>query len=199
MLTKLNNKTLFLVSIIEGGVLMAYEIMSSKLYAPLIGSSIYVWTSILSITLLGLALGYQKGDKIQEKFLVKELIKSLLISGIYISIIVHLLTYLIMPIIDADIRIISLITGGLLLFIPMYYLGHVSPILVRLLNNNSSDQQVGFSSGVIYFLGTLSGIIFAMMAVFVFMEMFGVTMVVFTLGIVLILLALTIKFKTNKS
>ena len=61
----LSNRTAILltVSFIEGGALMAYEIISSRIYTPHFGGTVYVWTSILTITLLGLALGYRHGDK----------------------------------------------------------------------------------------------------------------------------------------
>lgn len=177
---------------------MAYEVMSSKLYAPIIGSSIYVWTSILSITLLGLALGYKKGDKVEEQNLVKTLIKSLVISGLYICLMSYAFKFILMPFIGVDIRIISLIAGIILLFIPMYFMGHVSPILVRLLSSNKENNEVGFSSGIIYFLGTLSGIIFAMLSVFLMMEIIGVSLLIFILGTLLVLSTIAVKLKSNQ-
>ena len=49
---------LFLVLVIEGGALMAVELMGAKLVAPFYGGSLYVWTAVLTITVLGLTLGY---------------------------------------------------------------------------------------------------------------------------------------------
>ena len=44
---------LFLVLLIEGGALMAVELMGSKLAAPFYGSSLYVWTAVLTIMFWG--------------------------------------------------------------------------------------------------------------------------------------------------
>jgi hypothetical protein len=58
---------LFLVLVIEGGALMAVELMGAKLVAPFYGSSLYVWTAVLTITVLGLTLGYYAGGRLSKK------------------------------------------------------------------------------------------------------------------------------------
>ena len=59
--------TILIISFIEGATVMAIEIGSSKLLSPVFGSSLYVWSSVLAITLLGLACGYFIGGKLSEK------------------------------------------------------------------------------------------------------------------------------------
>src|SRR3954465_12576922 len=44
-----------------GAVLMALEILSSRLLAPHYGNSVYVWGSIISVFLAALSLGYLWG------------------------------------------------------------------------------------------------------------------------------------------
>lgn len=63
---------LFFVLIIEGSSLMAVELLGAKLLAPFYGSSLYVWTAILSITLLGLTLGYHFGGRLSAKHATEE-------------------------------------------------------------------------------------------------------------------------------
>jgi len=52
---------LFLVLLIEGSSLMAVEIMGAKLLAPFYSSSLYVWTAVLCIIGLLLAVTFMKG------------------------------------------------------------------------------------------------------------------------------------------
>lgn len=52
---------LFLVLIIEGSSLMTVELLGAKLLTPFFGSSLYVWTAVLSITVPSLTLGYYSG------------------------------------------------------------------------------------------------------------------------------------------
>ncbi|HEX2252346.1 MAG TPA: fused MFS/spermidine synthase [Thermoanaerobaculia bacterium] len=46
-----------------GAVLMALEILSSRILAPHFGSSVYVWGSVISVFLAALALGYWWGGR----------------------------------------------------------------------------------------------------------------------------------------
>lgn len=51
-----------------GGVLMALEILSSRLLSPYFGNSVYVWGSIISVFLAALALGYSLGGHLADRF-----------------------------------------------------------------------------------------------------------------------------------
>ena len=46
---------------------MAAEIAGAKLLAPFFGSSLYVWSSVMAITLGGLASGYFFGGQLSKK------------------------------------------------------------------------------------------------------------------------------------
>jgi len=50
-----------------GGVLMALEILSSRVLAPHYGNSVYVWGSIISVFLAALSLGYLWGGRLADR------------------------------------------------------------------------------------------------------------------------------------
>lgn len=50
-----------------GGVLMALEILSSRVLAPHFGNSVYVWGSIISVFLAALSLGYLLGGRLADR------------------------------------------------------------------------------------------------------------------------------------
>jgi spermidine synthase len=50
-----------------GGVLMALEILSSRILAPHFGNSVYVWGSIISVFLAALSLGYLLGGRLADR------------------------------------------------------------------------------------------------------------------------------------
>jgi spermidine synthase len=50
-----------------GGVLMALEILSSRILAPYFGNSVYVWGSIISVFLGALSLGYLWGGRLADR------------------------------------------------------------------------------------------------------------------------------------
>jgi spermidine synthase len=50
-----------------GAVLMALEILSSRVLAPFYGNSVYVWGSIISVFLAALSLGYLLGGRLVDR------------------------------------------------------------------------------------------------------------------------------------
>lgn len=56
----------YAVVIIPGAVLMALEIVSSRLLAPQFGSSVYVWGSIIGVFLAAMSIGYLWGGHLAD-------------------------------------------------------------------------------------------------------------------------------------
>ena len=57
----------YIIVFLEGGALLSYEIMAAKMYTPHVGATLYVWTSILTLTLVALALSYRFSQNIIQK------------------------------------------------------------------------------------------------------------------------------------
>src|SRR3970282_2189675 len=52
---------LYIVVFISGAVLMALEIVGSRVLAPYFGNSIFVWGSLISVVMAALSIGYYWG------------------------------------------------------------------------------------------------------------------------------------------
>lgn len=52
---------------VGGGILMALEILASRVLAPHFGSSVYVWGSIISVFLAALSTGYVWGGRLADR------------------------------------------------------------------------------------------------------------------------------------
>ena len=149
---------LFIVLLTEGSALMATELMGAKLLAPFYGSSLYVWTAVLCITVLGLTLGYFFGGKLSEKYASEKLlVLAIGISAILVFAlpatahgVIHLTAT--MPLIPG-ICLASL----LLLVPPMFCFGLVGPMVVRLMALKM--ETLGNVAGTVYFTSTLGGIL----------------------------------------
>ena len=55
---------LYAVLFLSGAAILALELLASRIMTPYFGVSLYIWTGILSITLVSLALGYWAGGRI---------------------------------------------------------------------------------------------------------------------------------------
>ena len=52
------------VVFVSGAVLMALEIVGSRVLAPYFGSSIFVWGSLISVVMAALSIGYYWGGRL---------------------------------------------------------------------------------------------------------------------------------------
>jgi predicted membrane-bound spermidine synthase len=148
---------LFLVLVIEGGALMAVELMGAKLVAPFYGGSLYVWTAVLTITVLGLTVGYYAGGRLSKK----RPSENILFTILGISALLVLALPLTASISIALTKGMELIVGiciacALLLLPPMLCFGMVGPLVVSLMSLRL--DSVGKTAGTVYFTSTLGGI-----------------------------------------
>jgi spermidine synthase len=148
---------LFLVLLIEGGALMAVELMGAKLVAPFYGNSLYVWTAVLAITVLGLTLGYYTGGRLAKKGASE----TTLFVVLGLSAVLVLALPMTASIAIGLTRGMDLIAGVcvtciLLLLPPMICFGMVGPMVVSLMS--SQLETVGKTAGTVYFTSTFGGI-----------------------------------------
>ena len=148
---------LFLVLLIEGGALMAVELMGAKLVAPFYGGSLYVWTAVLTITVLGLTLGYYSGGRLSRKRPSEKMLFIILGISAMLVLALPLTASVSMALTSgADLIVGICITCVLVLLPPMLCFGIVGPMVVTLMS--SELETVGKTAGTVYFTSTLGGI-----------------------------------------
>ncbi len=187
----MSKKFLFLlVVILEGGALLSYEIMAAKLYTPHVGATLYVWTSILTLTLISLAIAYRVSQYWSDKKNWKVLPISLLMAGLYLFIVL-LTKETVLPLTyTMGIKSASIFTGIFILTIPVFCMGLTSPLVTALLTSTDNKEvNAGKNAGLVYGLGTLSGILFTLISLFVLLPAWGVSVSITFLASILLLAA----------
>lgn len=149
---------LLLVLVIEGASLMAVELMGAKLLAPFYGSSLYVWTAVLGITVLGLSLGYFFGGKLSASKSSEKLL--ILILGVAALLVFAMpATAKVLISLTSSMALIPgiCISSFFLLVPPMFCFGLVGPVVVRLMTNEL--EVIGTVAGIVFFTSTWGGIL----------------------------------------
>lgn len=59
---------LLFTAVLSGGLVMVIEVLGSRVVGPFFGVSLFVWTSLITVTLLALAGGYVIGGMISDRF-----------------------------------------------------------------------------------------------------------------------------------
>ncbi len=168
----------------SGGVLLALEIVASRVVAPYFGNSIYVWGSLIGVFLAALSLGYFLGGRIATRWPAwGPFLGLVLAAGLCIYPIPHLAGGVLGAIAARDYgpRANPLMGATALFFLPSVLLGTISPYAVRL--SARSVEGVGNVAGVLYALSTLGSIAGTLLAAFVLISAFGVRTIVHILGV----------------
>ena len=196
----IKNRYIEVLVFVCGAVVMIFELVGSRILAPFIGTSTFVWTSLIGVILLSLSIGYWLGGRLADK---KTSIDVLFLAVLWAAICIcittllkeHILIFLTTRFVD--IRISSLI-ASLLLFSPTsILLGIVSPYATRLKINqiNTSGKVIGN----IYSFSTLGSIVGTFLAGYFLIPQFGSVEVLFSLSVVLFITAVLLKITFKKS
>lgn len=173
-----------------GALVMIYEIIGSRLLAPYIGTSTYVWTSLIGVILAALSLGYWLGGRWADRNPdIKILAFVIFLAGGLVALTI-LLSDLILAFISKiqiGLEIKSLI-AALLLFAPAsVLLGFVTPYAVKLKMTTLEDS--GKTVGRLYALSTVGSILGTFLAGFVLIPFLGSVKTLYLIGASLIALS----------
>jgi hypothetical protein len=152
----------YLISFFEGGILMGVEILSAKLIAPYYGTSVYVWAAILSTTLLGLAIGYHYGGILSARNDAGRILSRVVVLSIIFLLVLFIWSDFLLESTLALSLEIGVVVSAILLLLPlMICFGLVSPLIINLTSRGSDNA--GKTSGNVYALSTVGGILFALL------------------------------------
>lgn len=192
----LHKNKLYTISFVEGASVMAAEICGAKLLAPFFGSSLYVWSAVMAITLGGLAGGYFLGGKLSKRENKEQTLLLVLIAAVCCLCFMPFLTSLFLILASVLSLIPAVIIGVFCLLFPtMLCMGATSPLIISILTQ--SANQSGENSGKIYAVSTVGGIIATFLCGFYLIPNYGVqlSIICFAIALSLVCLFLILKKK----
>ena len=173
------NRFLYFVLLIEGGALMAVELIGAKLIAPFYGNSLYVWTAVLAITLGGLTIGYFLGGIISDKSPnIKTLLIIILASALLVLALPFSSNIILSATLPMELRTGIVISCLVFLMPPLICFGMVGPLTVRLVSTEL--DKVGKAAGSVYFTSTVGGIITTFLFGFYLIPFWGLKLSAYT-------------------
>jgi spermidine synthase len=192
-----------------GFVGLGYEILWIRTILHILSSEIYVFSAILSIYLVGYALGVYLGSA-----LIKKTTNYFFITGIIIQLIgiygVIYIPFLNMVVFNPapwfkDLIVftvtkygpfIHLLYGFPLFFIPSVLMGMSFPLLIQLFIK--SDKRAGNIVATAYSINTFGNVLGSILVAFLFIPLLGSQLAKQILGLTSILTGLLFMFYTNK-
>ena len=125
---------LFLTAAVCGAVVMVLEILGAKILTPYFGSSHFVWTAQIAVTLASLASGYALGGWwVDRSPSLNRIFTAVLTAALYIGLSLPFIDAISLACLRYPLPVGSLLAALALFFIPLALLAMVGPFLARVL------------------------------------------------------------------
>ncbi len=188
---------LYLTVTITGAAVMILELLGTRIIGPFYGVSLYVWSSLIAVTLIALALGYFLGGVLADRFPAVRL-AHIIVSSALTTVIIPFLTGPILRATDVlGLRAGAFASALLLFTLPLTALAMVGPYVIKRATRDLSG--VGTASGTVYAVSTVGSVVGTLLLGFFLLPQFGTRVIVFSLSLILTGLAMVIALSERRS
>lgn len=142
---------LYFTAATTGAVILIVEILGAKMLSPYLGTSHFVWTAQIAVTLVSLAIGYYLGgwlvDRSQK---LANLYGLILLAALHLSLTIGFCEPVAYWCLRFKLAAGSILASLFLFFVPLTLLAAVGPFLIRVLTHSVSavGSQVGRLSAI---------------------------------------------------
>ncbi len=190
MLKKYEPLILYVLVFFGGFANLAAEIIGPRMFASLFGNTTTVWAVMISVTLVGLSVGYAIGGRIQAEKARGLLPAVLLVNAVWLLIIGWVIWEVPAAAVAGGTRIdasMLLTVSSGAFFVPSVLFGMISPVTITLLSAEKATTNSSETVGNVYAIGTVGSVAGALSAAFFLIPWVGLTqsLQVFAAGLVL--------------
>ncbi|MBI1820709.1 MAG: fused MFS/spermidine synthase [Nitrospirae bacterium] len=178
---------LLLTIFICGMIVLVLEVLGSRILSPYFGISLFIWTSLITVTLISLSLGYWIGGILSDRYQNRDLFYLLiLVSGFFVMVIPLIQKPVSLAMTSFGPRLGCLTTAFTLFTVPLTLLGMVAPFSLKL--SLREIDRAGKIAGNLYALSTLGGIMGTLLVGFWLIPNLGLKNILFVISISLSIL-----------
>ena len=148
---------LYFTAALTGAAILIVEILGAKMLSPYVGTSHFVWTAQIAVTLVSLATGYYYGGWLVDRSQrLGRLYQCILLAAIYLSLTVAVIEPIAYGCLQFKLATGALLASTILFFVPLTLLATTGPFLVRVLTQSVSS--VGGNVGRLSAISTLGSV-----------------------------------------
>lgn len=175
---------------LTGMAVLIIEIAATRMLAPFFGNSIFTFSSIISIILAALSIGYYVGGRLSDRRPSTVLFFYLIVIAGFTVLLLQLLNVTLLPRLAYVLSMINgpLISSAILFLLPAMFLGMLSPFAIKLLHAHQAENGVGNAAGLVFSWSTLGSIAGSLSAGFLLIPHWGVSDIIIGVGLGLVLL-----------
>ena len=187
-LTPALRRFLYFTAAVTGAAILIIEILGAKILSPVFGTSHFVWTAQIAVTLMSLACGYYLGGRwVDQAIRPGRLYGAILLAGIYLAGMIKAAEPISYLCLELRLAVGSLLASAALFFVPLSLLAMVGPYLIRVLT--ASVKTVGGNVGRLSAVSTLGSCLGTVLIGYVMIPFLRNSVTLLLVSAVLMLLA----------
>lgn len=188
MLSRKNkNKFVYVTVFCTGAVSLVIEIIGTRIIAPIFGSTIYVWSSLIVTTMGALAVGYYVGGYLADKYKKTEfLFNVIFVAGVVTLAIPKIANPVLLFANGLGLKFGPLLAATVIFFIPLLLLGMVTPFVIKI--EAGEIKNIGKEAGKIFSLATFGSLVGGLLSGFFLAPIVPSDLLIAFSGLLLILL-----------
>ncbi|MCG3162700.1 MAG: Polyamine aminopropyltransferase [Acidobacteria bacterium] len=142
--------------LIGGASVMVVEILGSRVLAPSFGTTLHVWSALITVTLAALAVGYAVGGRVADRRPGLSALMTVMACAAGTLLLSDLVTRPVLRLAYGAGMVGGTFLAATMLFLPtLFLLGMLSPMAVRAA---ATERQLGTSVGNLYALSTVGSV-----------------------------------------
>jgi spermidine synthase len=174
-------------AVCTGALVMVVEVLGSRVIGPFFGVSLFVWTALITVTLLALALGYAVGGHIADRHPDPAgLYLIIMAAGVLVALVPWLKPWVLKATLPLGLRGGAFVSALLLFGPALFLLGCVSPYVVRIAVREWG--RLGRTVGIFYAVSTAGSCAGTLATGYFVIAYLGVAKAFFLCGLLLVLL-----------
>jgi spermidine synthase len=187
---------LYVIVFITGASVMVIELLGTRLIAPFYGASLYVWSSLISVTMIALAIGYFAGGHWADRAKRSGLSLIIALAALFTLLIPWATRPVLLATDPLGLRGGAFVSALVLFFPSLTLLGMVGPFAIKLAT--SQLDGIGSSSGNVYAVSTLGSVIGTLLLGFFLFPWVGSRQILVSLGLILFVLGIAVSVYEQK-
>ncbi len=183
-------KNLYLYSIVfvGGAAVLAIEILGTRILGPFYGVSLFLWSALITVTLIALSIGYAAGGRWADRgATLPRLCLIIALAGAWILLIPWIKRTVLLIAEPFGLRFAVLMSAFILFAPPLTLLGMVGPYAIKL--RTKDLNEVGSTAGNIFAISTIASVISALLTGYFLIPNVGVKLLTLITGFILLISA----------
>jgi spermidine synthase len=165
------------------------EVLATRMLSPYFGNTMYTFSSVIGVVLASLSVGYAIGGRFADRNPDVAIFYRIILLGGACIVMLAGINRALLPVFAYMLPARSgpLVLSLILFSVPSFLLGMLSPYVIAL-RQKIAQQGVGTNAGSVFFWSTLGSITGSLLAGFVLVPHFGITITLVGTAIVLLVI-----------